>query len=145
VFSELPRDEASFSALAVDGVADAFEVSSLLFLVVAKVPLLSPEEFLLSSEYLSEPLSDVELVSANANRIWTIILAGTVRKAVIDTMINANTLQSIFLCIFFISLPVRKCKVFKDYSDRYLHYFLQNIRFPDDCLHISCIISATII
>src|SRR5215469_10084586 len=126
-------EEASFSALPVDGVfvvADAFVVSSLLFLVVAKVPLLSPEEFLLSSEYLSEPLSDEELLSANANGIWTITLAGIVRKAIIDTMINANTLQSIFLCIFFISLPVRKRKVFKHYPDRYLRYFLRNICFP---------------
>ena len=63
MFSELPRDEASFSALAVDGVADAFEVSSLLFLVVAKVPLLPPVDFLLFEVYLSEVyLSEVELL-----------------------------------------------------------------------------------
>jgi hypothetical protein len=122
----LLSEEGSFSALPLDGVyviADAFLVSSLFFLVVAKVPLLSPEEFLLSSEYLSEPLSDEELLSANANGTWTITLAGIVKKAVIDTMINAITLLSIFICIFFISLPVRKCKVFKHYSDRYLLFF----------------------
>ena len=60
---------------------------------------------LLSEEDLFEPLSDEELLSANANGIWTITLAGIVRNAVIDSMIYANTVQSIFLCIF-ISLLV---------------------------------------